>query len=167
MTPRLAVLALTLLLPTTVAAQQTSSMQARISEAQSPRPLTLQIEPQGRHSLRLNPHFGAETEPMPTGSAFARGLERERNLQQRGATYGVAYLPIAPKADVFARAGYGGTDLNLAQGRTPDEGAWRIGFGARYSPNVNEGLRADYIRQDFRTSRIKANIFSFGYSRRF
>jgi len=167
MSPRFALFALAVLLPTATAAQQSSSVPARITEVQPSRPLVLQVEPQGRHNLRLNRHFGAETEPMPLGSAFARGLERERNLQQRGATYGVAYLPVAPKADLFARAGYGATDLNLAQGRTPDEGAWRIGFGARYSPSAKEGVRADYTRQDFRTSRIKANILSFGYARRF
>jgi hypothetical protein len=42
-----------------------------------------------------------------------------------------------------------------------------MGFGARYSPDANNGVRADFTRRDFRTSRIKANILSLGYARRF
>jgi len=159
MTSRTAWLVLIMALPSTALAQTISSVAPQTSQN-----FTVGAEPQGRQTLRINRHFGAETEPYAAGAAFGRGLQRERDLQERGAAYGVAYLPVSPKADVFARAGYGRTDF--AAGRAPQDG-WSMGFGARYSPDANNGVRADFTRRDFRTSRIKANILSFGYARRF
>ena len=162
MTSRAVLLVFIVALPTTVLAQETSSNAA----LQSSQSAVIQTEPQGRETLRISRHFGAEAEPLPAGSAFARGLQRERDLELGGAAYGVAYLPLTPKADIFARAGYGAAELSENPGR-PFEDGWKFGIGARYSPNANKGVRADFTRHDFRTSRIKANILSFGYARRF
>jgi outer membrane immunogenic protein len=166
MKPRLVVFALVAMLPTAAVAQQKVSLPPQISQRSEP-PAVIQVEPQDRQSLRFDRHFGAEVEPSSRGSAFARGLARERDQQARTASYGVAYLPLSSKTDVFARAGYGTSDVAQVRTSIPEEGSWRLGFGARYSPSRNAGVRADFMRQDFRTSRIKANIFSFGYSRRF
>jgi hypothetical protein len=119
------------------------------------------------HSARLSRHTGAETEKTGNDPVYLRGLEREMQLQQRGAVYGVAYLPLTPKADFFARVGYGGGGSKAAPVGFGGQDAWKYGAGAQYFPNARDGLRADFTRQDFRNSRVKANVVSMGYVRRF
>jgi hypothetical protein len=162
MTSRAALLAFIAALPAAASALEPPANMALAAS----KPTTITIELQGRESLRLGRHFRAEAEPLPAGPALARGVQREQDLQPRGAAYGVAFLPISPKADVFARAGYGASDLRESPGRG-FEGGWKLGFGAHYSPNANADVRADFTHHDVRTSRIKANILSFGYARRF
>ena len=125
-----------------------------------------QAQAQGRKTLRLTPHAGVETETASNRLTFARGLQREAELDRTGSTFGVAYLPLAPKADLFARLGYGGDtagSVDSVRNRT----SLKFGVGAQYSPDANTGFRADFTRQDFRNARIKANVVSLGFVRRF
>lgn len=126
----------------------------------------LQTEQQGLRGTRISRHAGAETERSGNDPTYLRGLEREFQLQQRATVYGVAYMPLTPKADVFARVGYGGGSRAAPLGFGAAD-SWKYGAGAQYFPNARNGLRADYTRHDFRNARVKANVLSMGYVRRF
>ncbi|HEY3696008.1 outer membrane beta-barrel protein [Phenylobacterium sp.] len=147
------------------AAAQTAFNPAYSVQAYPPIPAA-QVSDQNRRTLRLSQHLGAETESAGNPLTLSRGLEREAERDRRGSTFGVAYLPVAPKTDLFARVGYGGDtagSVDSARNRT----SFKFGAGAQYSPKAGEGYRADFTRQDFRNSRIKANVVSLGFVRRF
>lgn len=125
---------------------------------------------QGRVGSRLNRFVGMETEisgGVDRDRAVSSGLAHEADLDRQGAAYGVAYMPLSPKADVFARVGYGSSKSRAFDGGSPTGDSVNYGAGAQYFPDGRNGLRADFTRHDFRDRRVKANIFSVGYIRRF
>lgn len=96
-------------------------------------------------------------------------------LRHELAAYAVGYLPLSPQADVFARVGYGNTWLkgesNLTPDGTPvsykdDRTSVNLGVGAQYFFDANNGVRLDYVRQDYKDA-PNDDVWSVAYTRRF
>ena len=121
--------------------------------------------PQQVVRTRLNRFVGVETETYGRpGPNLSQAMRRDFERDRRPAAYGVAYMPVSPRAEVFARIGYGGSKSTFAG---PRDDSWKYGAGAQYRMNSRNGFRADYTRQGQPRSDIKANIFSFGLVSRF
>ncbi len=102
-------------------------------------------------------------------------LYLKRELRHEVAAYAVGYLPLSPNADVFARVGYGNTWYKVATNLTPDASRFtykddtsslNLGLGAQYFFDGENGVRADYVRQDFKGAPTD-NVWSIAYTRRF
>jgi hypothetical protein len=138
-------------------------------KAVAPAPTTravpaLPVSP-GLARARINRFVGVETDVYERPSRdLSQGMQRDLERDQRPAAYGVAYMQISPKAQLFARIGYGGAKNNLA-GRADD--SWKYGAGAQFNRNARSGFRADYMRQGLPHTNVKANIFSFGLMKHF
>jgi len=128
----------------------------------------------GRLGARLNPYLGAEGEisvgvgnDRTSGSNPGLGL----HLNDQYAGYAVGYLPLKPNFDLFARVGYGHSDLHTTSaGGSVDEGAdsWNFGGGGQYFFDQKNGVRAEYTRQDYQCSHCDgADVWSIAYVRKF
>lgn len=125
---------------------------------------------QGRFGGRVSKHLGFEAElarEIRDDRAFSSGLRRDAELERQSAAYGVAYLPVSKKADVFARLGYGENKTRFWFGGPGRGESVNYGAGAQYFPNERKGVRADFTRHDFRNAKVKANIVSLGFVRKF
>jgi hypothetical protein len=128
----------------------------------------------GRLGARLTPYFGAEGEvSVGVGgdhTNFASGSQSV-HLNDQYAGYAVGYLPVKPNIDLFARVGFGHTDLHTnAQGFAADGGAdsWNFGAGGQYFFDHANGVRAEYTRQDYMCSHCDgADVWSVAYVRKF
>jgi hypothetical protein len=111
----------------------------------------------GRAGWRFNRFLGAEAEGSlgvsgddgtftPTGSTTPTGYDTKQQYQLAG--YGVGYLPLTSKLDLFARVGYGTARYKVAVAAAPDVGfnqeSWNFGGGAQYLFDGANGVRADY-----------------------
>lgn len=127
----------------------------------------------GRLGARFGPYLGVEGE-------YSYGVDDDRNaafkteVQNQYAGYGVAYLPLRPNFDLFARLGYGQQDIRRGTepGGVPTfkyaaDGV-NYGAGAQYFFTRYDGLRFDYTRYD-PTARAVATSDTYGvsYVRRF
>lgn len=122
-------------------------------------------EPQILAGTRVNKHFGVETEVwQPDRRDLSQAARRDLERDRTPAAYGVAYVPVAKNAEVYARIGKGGARNTLAGSR--DDG-WQYGAGAQISREGRSGFRADYTRQGLPRSDVKANVFSLGFVSRF
>ncbi len=128
---------------------------------------------QGRLGYRFNPYVGVEGElaaGVKKDDTNIAGVPVNVKLNHQAAIYGVGYLPVAPNADLYARVGYGNTELK-AKGpggvsATSDGDSWNYGVGGQYFLDDKNGLRADYTRHDFKDDG-EANVWSVGYVRKF
>jgi hypothetical protein len=99
------------------------------------------------------------------------------HLDQSYAGYGVVRYPVLPKANIFARGGYGHTDLTAGvtplltgQETTAKAGvdSWNYGAGAEYFIDGKNGVRAEYTRMDFVTRGLNdADTWSVSYVHKF
>jgi outer membrane immunogenic protein len=129
-----------------------------------------------RLGTRLGAHFGVEGE-VSTGlgsdkGSFA-GAPASLHLDDQYAGYAVGYLPVAPHIDLFARVGYGHSDLHLSSAIPGDGGSFgedsvNYGAGGQYFFDHHNGLRAEYTRQDYQCSNCgSADVWSVAYVRKF
>ena len=128
----------------------------------------------GRLGVRLNPYLGAEGEVSAGvgGDHFNGALGNQSvHLNDQYAGYAVGYLPLKPNLDLFARVGFGHTDLHTSfQGVAADTGAdsWNFGAGGQYFFDHANGVRAEYTRQDYVCSGCTgADVWSVAYVRKF
>ena len=117
----------------------------------------------GRFGAKFTPYLGAEAEVSfgvdhDTYSFGATDVKVKENYDV--AAYGVATLPINPSFDLFARAGYGTTELKASSG-------WNYGVGGNYYIDAQNGVRADWTRRDFTNDGGEADVYSVSYVRRF
>lgn len=127
---------------------------------------------QGRAGLRFGQYFGAEAE-LGAGVkgdeiGAAPGVNVDAKINHEAAIYGVGFLPISPNADIFARVGYGTTEVEVegAGVAARDDGSsWNYGVGGQYFFDDKNGLRADYLRKEFDDG--EADVWSVGYVRKF
>lgn len=128
---------------------------------------------QGRLGYRFTPYLGVEGElggGVKGDDISVGGVPVEVDLNHSAALYGVAFLPVAPNADLYARLGYGTSE---ADAKGPggvsariDGDSWNYGVGGQYFFDGLNGVRADYTRHDFKDSG-EANVWSIGYVRKF
>lgn len=127
---------------------------------------------QGRLGMKFNPYFGVEGElagGVKGEDVNVAGVPVEVDLNHQAAIYGVGFLPVAPNADLFARVGYGTSEIDVsgpgASARADGE-SWNYGVGGQYFFDDNNGVRADWTRHDFGDDG-DADVWSVGYVRKF
>lgn len=128
---------------------------------------------QGRLGYRVNPYFGVEGElagGVKEDEVNIAGVPVDVKLNHQAAIYGVGFLPVAPNADLFARVGYGTSEIEAdgpggisARG---DGDSWNYGVGGQMFFDEKNGVRADYTRHDFKDDG-EADVWSIGYVRKF
>jgi len=127
----------------------------------------------GRFGAKFTPYLGAEAEVSfgtdhDTYGLGATTVKVKENYDI--AAYGVATLPINPNFDLFARAGYGTTELKASSGgvsATDSNESWNYGVGANYYLDAQNGVRADWTRRDFTHDGGEADVYAVSYVRRF
>jgi outer membrane immunogenic protein len=128
----------------------------------------------GRVTARLSPYFGVEGEASfgtkddtATFGAVTGNLSHEYDV----AAYGFATLPLSPNFELFARVGYGSTQLKaeLASFSVTEDGeSVNYGAGANYFFDAQNGVRADWTRRDFTDGNGGAlDTYGLSYVRRF
>ena len=133
---------------------------------------------QGRLGYRFNPNLAVEGEGglgIGHDTTNVAGVNTRSKLDYQGAVFGVGLLPVSPKVDLFARAGYGATRVktrfDAGGGATVSDHdtlkSWNYGAGAQYHLDDKNGLRAEYTRADATHGDSNANVWSMGYVRRF
>jgi hypothetical protein len=128
---------------------------------------------QGRLGARVGQYLGAEAElaaGVNDDKTYVAGAPVDVELKHQAAIYGVGFLPVTPKADVFARVGYGETKVKASvpgASATDRQQSWNYGVGGQYFLDDANGLRADYTRHDFKDDGGEADVWSVGYVRKF
>jgi len=126
----------------------------------------------------LGKYFGVEGEGsfgvVDQNGSFS-GVATKLHLNDQYAGYGVVRYPLLPNANVFARVGYGHSDVKasataggLSASQTVGLDSWNYGAGANYFFDAKNGVRAEYTRYDFQDRGVQsADTWSVGYVRKF
>jgi opacity protein-like surface antigen len=102
----------------------------------------------GRLGYRFHPNFGVEGE-----AGF--GVKDDEvgpvtvELDHTYAAYGIGFIPLTEKADVFARVGYHSTEISGSAGPLTDSAdadGDAYGAGAQYMITERFGVRGEYTR---------------------
>jgi hypothetical protein len=131
---------------------------------------------QGRIGARFGRYFGIEAE-YAGGTNFDHttdsfGTPLKVGLRNQEAVYGVGFLPLTPRLDLFARGGFGGTDAKLGDYALPtryrfgDE-SWNYGAGAQYFFAGPNGVRVDYTKYDYEHDQPNEDVWSVAFVRKF
>ncbi|HLI64976.1 MAG TPA: porin family protein [Caulobacteraceae bacterium] len=129
----------------------------------------------GRLGARFGQYLGVEGE-LSGGFNSDRvnlgGTRADVRVNDQYAAYAVGFLPVMPNADLFARIGYGATDLHIkVPPGSPHFDAhvtsWNAGAGGQYFFDGNDGVRAEYTRETADRADLDANVFSLAYVRKF
>ena len=127
----------------------------------------------GRFGAKFNPYFGVEGEAsfgVKDETVSVAGVNVDVEPQYDAAVYGVVSAPISPNLEVFARGGYGTTEVDVSAAglsETANGESWNYGVGANYFFDGVNGVRADWTRKDFEDDGGEADVWSLGYVRRF
>lgn len=127
----------------------------------------------GRVGAKLHPNFGVEAE-----TSFGVGHDDVNVGLVNGkvehrydvAGYAVASLPVTSNIDLFARAGYGVTEVKAsAAGIAASDHltSFNYGAGATYNLDAQNGIRADYTYRDFQHDQGSADTYALSYVRKF
>jgi outer membrane immunogenic protein len=128
---------------------------------------------QGRIGARFGQYFGVEGEAatgIDKDHGYVAGTRVNRDLDHQIAGYAVGYVPIQPNLDLFARVGYGNTQIKSSVAgidSKADGDSWNYGAGAQYFFDEKNGMRVDYTRHDFKNDAGKADVASVSYVRKF
>lgn len=127
----------------------------------------------GRLGARLNRNLGVEGEVsvgVRDDDIAVGPVEGSLELEYDAAAYGVAYLPISDNLELFARGGYGTTQVEAdvaGFSETANGESWNYGAGANWYFDQNNGLRGDWTRRDFTDDGGEVDVYSLSYVRRF
>ncbi len=127
----------------------------------------------GRFGAKFNQYFGAEVEGsigINDDTVDVLGTDVDVEPQYDLAAYAVATLPVSPNFELFARGGYGTTEIDVSAAGLSDTisgESWNYGVGANYFFDGVNGVRADWTRKDFEDDGGEADTWSIGYVRRF
>lgn len=117
--------------------------------------------------------FGVKSDKVDIAVSPPGYIKRE--LRHELAAYAVGYLPLSPQADLYARVGYGSTWFKSATDLTPDRSritykddatSLNLGVGGQYFFDASNGVRVDYVRQDYKGAPTD-DVWSIAYTRRF
>ena len=123
--------------------------------------------------MNLNRYLAVETEAsvgVKHDDFTVAGVDGEIKQEWDAAGYVVGKVPVSDKLELFARGGYGHTELKQKfPGANTDVGgdSWNYGAGANYFVDGVNGVRADWTRRDYRDDAGKADAYSVSYIRRF
>ncbi|WP_332771761.1 porin family protein [Phenylobacterium sp.] len=127
----------------------------------------------GRVGARFGQYLGVEGEAgfgVKDDTVRVGATNVDVELKNSFAVYGVGFLPVAPNADLYARVGYGTTEIKASApgaSASADGDSWNYGVGGQYFLDDKNGVRADYTRYDFRDGDGDADVWSVGYVRKF
>ena len=143
----------------------------------------------GRVGARFGQHLGVEGEASlglteseerfgGTLSGVPYTADITYKMKHELAVYGVAFLPVAPNADLFARLGVGQADSEVSA--TVRAGSFTdtisedgssdfvaYGAGAQYFFDGRNGVRGEYTRFDLSDDGAEFDVFSIAYVRKF
>lgn len=128
---------------------------------------------QARMGLRFGRHLGVEGElsqGVKSDDITVGGVRTEVKARPAAAAYGVAYLPVGERADLFARVGYGTSRYRVTQGPVSVSDVdhnINYGVGGQYFFSDKDGVRVDYTRKTFNKADDDADTASVAYVRRF
>lgn len=118
---------------------------------------------QGRVGYRFNPYVGVEGEAAFGVKDDNTGGVNVKIKDQVGA-FVVGYLPVTPKADLFARVGYSGAAFDTSVGNRNADGV-AYGVGGQYNFTDKDGVRLDWTRHDYDAD--NADVWALAYTRKF
>ena len=127
----------------------------------------------GRVGAKLHPNFGVEAETsfgVGHDDVSVAGISGKVEHRYDAAAYGVATLPVTSNIDLFARAGYGVTEVKAsAAGLAASDHltSWNYGAGATYNLDAQNGIRADYTYRDFQHDQGGADTYGLSFVRKF
>lgn len=127
---------------------------------------------QGRLGARFTPYLGAEGElgfGVNDDEVNIGGANIDVGIEHQAAIYGVGFIPMSDNADLFARLGYGTTEVEASAGglnASADGQSWNYGVGGQYFFDGMNGVRADWTRYDFEDDG-EADVWSVSYVRKF
>jgi opacity protein-like surface antigen len=124
----------------------------------------------GRLGARFGQYFGVEGELSGGLGVSHAGGGVDEHLNNQEALYGVAFLPIAPNADLFARGGYGWSNYQVSLNGVNNgfnSQSWNFGAGGQYFFSRSNGVRLDYTREDATDHAPDANVWSVAYVHKF
>lgn len=107
-----------------------------------------------RLGYRMAPFFGIEGEAtfgIDEDTADFLGTPVDVSLDEQFGVYGVGFLPVSERADVFGRIGYVTIDASGSLGDFEtgvDDDGLAYGVGAQWRMTDNFALRGDYTRLD-------------------
>ncbi|WGM48517.1 hypothetical protein KOAAANKH_03419 [Brevundimonas sp. NIBR10] len=128
----------------------------------------------GRLGAKLTPYLGVEGETSfgvgHDDVSFA-GVDGKVEHRYDVAAYGVATLPVQPNFDLFARVGYGVTEVKASAAgvaASDHSDSVNYGVGANYHLDGVNGIRADWTRRDFQDDNAgEADVYSLSFIRKF
>jgi opacity protein-like surface antigen len=127
----------------------------------------------GRVGAKLHPNFGVEAETsfgVGHDDVNVAGVSGKVEHRYDVAGYAVASLPVTSNIDLFARAGYGVTEVKAsAAGIAASDHltSWNYGAGATYNLDAQNGIRADYTYRDFQHDQGGADTYALSFVRKF
>ena len=120
----------------------------------------------GRLGAKVGDYWGVEAEGgLGTHDDSDNGVRT--HLQNEIAGYIVGWLPVKQRLNLFARLGVGSSRFKLSSGQSFSADSVNWGVGAQYSVTEKNGVRVEYLQQDFHESRGVANRWSLSFVRRF
>jgi len=123
---------------------------------------------------RFNPYLGVEAEAafgVDDDSVTTFGVPVKVELKHTVAAYVIGFVPVSPNADLFARIGYGNSEIEASAGGVSakaDGSGVNIGVGGQYFFTGNDGVRVEYLKNSIDGDEgLEANIWSLSYVRKF
>ncbi|MEJ0024135.1 MAG: porin family protein [Alphaproteobacteria bacterium] len=102
--------------------------------------------------LQFTPHFGVEGEAtfgVDDDTTTVGGVPVKVDLNHQYGVYGVGFVPLNDKFDLFGRVGYATIDAKGRSGPITagiDDDGVAFGGGAQYNFTPRFGVRAEYTR---------------------
>jgi hypothetical protein len=143
---------------------------------------------QGRLGWRFNSWLGVEGE-LAGGvkgddvhtTIAGNAVSGDAKIEHQEAIYGVGFLPVGTNWDLLGRIGYGHTKAKVSDVTVSGPGgavgglsasdsgdSWNFGVGAQYHWDGQNGIRADYTREEFTGSGSDhGDVWSIAYTRKF
>ncbi|NBB15897.1 outer membrane beta-barrel protein [Caulobacter sp. SLTY] len=126
---------------------------------------------QGRVGARFGQYLGVEGElsaGVSDDSTSFAGTRANVDLNYQAGVYAVGYLPVTPKADIFARVGYSKSEFDVSipgLSGSGDVDGVAYGIGGQYFFTEKDGIRVDVTRHD--SDDGDADVVGIGYVRKF
>jgi hypothetical protein len=127
----------------------------------------------GRLGLRFGRFVGAEAEGtfgVDDDKGRVSGVPVQTELKRSVGVYGVGYVPVSPKIDLFGRVGLGNSKVEtsgLGQAVRDSRDSVNYGGGAQVFLTDHDGVRAEYTRESFRHGPGHDNVWGLSYVRKF
>lgn len=118
---------------------------------------------QGRLGYRFNPYVGVEGEAAFGVSGDTVGAV-DIDLSHEVGAYVVGFVPVTPRADLFARVGYTSSSFDTSLGDADGDGV-AFGVGGQYHFTDKDGVRLDWTRHDYDAG--EADVWALAYTRKF